>query len=170
MIAAFSAIVANAVNLTEEEAPTCGCPEMPACPMPPMPEDEACCAKTRNHYHYHYQCECPSEPVETTLNPVCDPESIIYNESDVACVCDPNSALYDETDLRCQLPFVCYDDLAMYLMYEGVTPLEDYLGGEWAFDTVCANAICVSTSELIPEFEEITSGADSCANFTGADD
>ena len=114
MIAAFSAIVANAVTLTDEEAPACGCPEMPACHMPPMPEDEACCAKIRNHYHYHYQCECPSEePTEATLNPVCDPESIIYNETDVACVCDPTSALYDETDLRCQLPFQCYEDISV---------------------------------------------------------
>ena len=103
VIAAFSAFVANAVNLTEE---SCDCPEMPACPMP----EDGCCAKISNHYHYHYSCE--ADPVEATLNPVCDPESLIYNATDPACVCDPNnSGLYDADDLRCQIPFVCYVDI-----------------------------------------------------------
>ena len=134
VIAAFSAFVANAVNLSETEAPACDCPEMPACPMP---EDDTCCSKIVNHYHYHYSCES-EEPVEATLNPVCDPESIIYNETDPACVCDPNSDLYDETDLRCQIPFACYPSA------EWIDDLTDFLS--ITHPSICADAICVSTS------------------------
>ena len=52
---------------------------------------------------------------DCVLPSVCDPASLIYDPTNLACVCYPAAPDHDATDLRCQLPSACYADLATYL-------------------------------------------------------